>query len=113
MRSRPPPSQNPVSDEGLPSGGYLLRLYIAGATPRSSRAVVNLRKICETHLQGRYEIEVVDLMDNPDRAREDQIIAAPTLIRRLPLPERRFIGDLSQTGRVLTALDASAASPSL
>ncbi len=96
-----------------PADDFRLRLYIAGTTPRSTRAVVNLRKLCELHLKGRYQMEVIDLLENPGRAREDQIIAAPTLIRRSPLPERRFVGDLSDTSRVMAALTGDAGLPSV
>jgi circadian clock protein KaiB len=89
-----------------PEGGtYLLRLYITGATPHSARAVVNLRKICEEHLFGRYQLEVVDISEHPELAQSEQILAAPTLIKQLPLPLRRIIGDLSQTPQVLIGLD--------
>jgi circadian clock protein KaiB len=84
---------------------YLLRLYVAGTTPRSNRAIVNIRKICEEHLSGRYELEVVDVVKNPSLAAGEQIIAAPTLVKKLPLPLRRFIGDLSETERILLGLD--------
>lgn len=84
---------------------YVLRLYIAGSTPRSNRAVVNIRKICEEHLQGRYELEVVDVVKHPSLAAGEQIIAVPTLVKRLPQPLRRFIGDLSETERILLGLD--------
>lgn len=84
---------------------YVLRLYVTGATPQSSRAIVNIRKICEDHLAGRYELEVVDLCQHPALAADEQIIAAPTLIKKLPLPLRRFIGDMSQTERILLGLD--------
>ena|SRR5436190_920779 len=87
------------------NGHYILRLYVIGVTPRSSRAIVNIRKICEEHLHGRYELEVVDLSKHPELAEGEQIIAAPTLIKKLPLPLRRFIGDLSQTERILLGLD--------
>lgn len=87
------------------SGHYVLRLYVTGATPHCARAIVNIRKICEDHLQGRYDLEVVDISQNPTLAAGDQIIAAPTLIKKLPLPLRRFIGDLSQTERILLGLD--------
>lgn len=82
-----------------------LRLYVAGETPRSVAALNNLRKICEEHLKGRYRIEVIDLLINPQLARGDQILAIPTLVRKLPAPVRRIIGDLSQTERVLVGLD--------
>jgi circadian clock protein KaiB len=83
----------------------VLRLYVAGSTPQSGRAITNLKAICETHLQGRYVLTVVDLYAEPERAREDQIIVAPTLIRQSPLPIRRVVGDLANTERVLAALD--------
>ena len=84
---------------------YVLRLYVAGSTPQSSRAITNLKAICETHLKNRYDLTVVDLYEQQERAQEDQIVVAPTLVRHFPLPVRRMIGDLSQTERVLTALD--------
>jgi circadian clock protein KaiB len=84
---------------------YILRLYITGSTLQSTRAVLNIRKICEEHLEGRYELEVVDLSQHPMQAMGEQIIAAPTLIKKLPLPLRRFIGDMSQTERILLGLD--------
>ena len=84
---------------------YVLRLYITGATPRSIRAISNIRKICEAHLVGRYDLEVVDISQHPEQAGEEQIVAAPTLIKKLPLPLRRFIGDMSQTDRILFGLD--------
>ncbi len=84
---------------------YVLRLYVTGTTRNSARAIVNIRKICEDHLQGRYELEIVDIALHPALAEGEQIIAAPTLIKLLPLPLRRFIGDMSQTERVLLGLD--------
>lgn len=84
---------------------YILKLYITGTTPRSTQAIVNIRKICEEHLQGRYDLEVVDISQNPTLAEGEQIIAAPTLIKKLPHPLRRFIGDMSQTERILLGLD--------
>jgi circadian clock protein KaiB len=84
---------------------FLLRLYVAGQTPKSMMAFANLKKICEEHLAGRYEIEVVDLLKNPKLARGDQILAIPTLVRKLPEPVRKIIGDLSNTERVLIGLD--------
>jgi circadian clock protein KaiB len=88
-----------------PDGKYLLRLYITGTTPRSSRAIENLRRFCETHLQGRYTLEVIDIYQHPEAARDQQIIAAPTLIKLLPNPLRRIIGDLSQTENIFYGLD--------
>ncbi len=84
---------------------YRLCLYVAGMTPRSSRAVANIKEICEEHLQGRYTLEVIDIYQQPALAMDDQIIAVPTLIKRLPLPLRRLIGDLSDRDRVLAGLD--------
>ena len=84
---------------------YRLRLYVAGQTPKSVLAFRNLKQICEQHLQGRYEIEIVDLLENPQLARGDQILAVPTLVRRLPEPIKKIIGDLSNTERVLVGLD--------
>jgi circadian clock protein KaiB len=94
-------------DHGGDGSGDLceLRLYVAGETPRSVAALNNLKKICEEHLKGRYRIEVIDLLINPQLARGDQILAIPTLVRKLPAPVRRIIGDLSQTERVLVGLD--------
>lgn len=84
---------------------YLLRLYVAGSTPQAVRAIENIKKICEEYLKGRYELEVVDLYQNPNLAHGEQIIVAPTLIKKLPQPLRRIIGDLSNTERVLVGLD--------
>ena len=82
-----------------------LRLYVAGQTPKSIAAFANLKAICEEHLQGSYAIEVIDLLVNPQLAKGDQIIAIPTLVRKLPVPIRKIIGDLSNTERVLVGLD--------
>src|SRR5262250_1490789 len=88
----------------------ILRLYIAGQTPKSIKAFANLKKICEEHLTGRYRIEVIDLVQNPQLAAGDQILAVPTLVRRLPEPVRKIIGDLSNADRVLVGLDLRSAS---
>ncbi|MGJ5034571.1 circadian clock KaiB family protein [Bradyrhizobium sp. HKCCYLRH3059] len=85
--------------------GYNLRLYVAGQTPKSLAALANLKKLCETHLPGRYTIEVIDLMKDPALAQRDQIVAIPTLIRQLPEPLKRIIGDLSNVEKVLVGLD--------
>lgn len=82
-----------------------LRLYVAGQTPKSMTAFANLKKLCEEHLEGKYRIEVIDLMKNPQLAKGDQIIAIPTLVRKLPQPLKKIIGDLSNTERVLVGLD--------
>jgi circadian clock protein KaiB len=84
---------------------YILRLYVAGQTPKSMTAFDNLKKICEEYLEGRYQIQVVDLLESPQLASGDQILAIPTLVRRLPLPIRKIIGDLSNTERILIGLD--------
>ena len=84
---------------------YNLRLYVAGQTPKSIAALTNLQKLCETYLPGRYKIDIVDLTKDPALAQRDQIVAIPTLIRKLPEPMRRIIGDLSNTERVLIGLD--------
>src|SRR5215212_7976990 len=84
---------------------YQLRLYVAGQTTKSVAALANLKRICETHLSGRYEIEVIDLLVNPKLAAGDQILAVPTLVRHLPEPIKKIIGDLSNEDRVLVGLD--------
>jgi circadian clock protein KaiB len=81
-----------------------LRLYTAGQTPKSLAAIKNLKKVCEEHLAGRYEIEIIDLLKNPRLAKDDQIVAIPTLVRKLPDPVRKIIGDLSDTERALVGL---------
>lgn len=87
------------------SDHWTLRLYVAGQTPRATRAFENLTKICREHLAGRYRIEVIDLLENPALADGDQILAIPTLVRTLPAPVRKIIGDLSNTERVLVGLN--------
>ncbi|HEX9615170.1 MAG TPA: circadian clock KaiB family protein [Bacteroidota bacterium] len=84
---------------------YLLRLYVTGTTSRSMRAIANIKNICESYLKGKYQLEVIDIYENPSLGRGEQIIATPTLIKKLPLPLRRFIGDLSNTERILLGLD--------
>jgi circadian clock protein KaiB len=83
---------------------YVLRLYVTGSTPRSLKAIYNLKRLCEEHLHDAYDLQVVDIYNNPDAAREAQIIAAPTLIKRLPEPLRRFVGDLSNKQKLLIGL---------
>ena len=83
---------------------WRLRLYVAGQSPKSLRAFANLKTFCEEHLPGRYEIEIVDLVQQPELARSDDIVAIPTLVRRLPIPLRKVIGDLSNSERVLVGL---------
>jgi circadian clock protein KaiB len=84
---------------------YVLRLYVTGATEKSARAIANLRSLCDEHLQGRYELEIVDVFQEPLLAMEGHIVAAPTLVKNAPLPVRRLIGDLSDTDKVIAALD--------
>ena len=100
-RARPPRPAKPAEWE--------LRLYVAGQTPKSVTAFHNLQRLCEQHLAGRYRIEVIDLLTNPKLGRGDQILAIPTLVRRLPQPLKRIIGDLSNTERVLVGLDLRSA----
>ena len=115
---KPVKSAQPIP--GIPLGGpkgasgnagkvkaitYVLRLYVAGQTPKSTAAFANLKKICEEHLAGRYKLQVIDLLESPQLARGDQILAIPTLVRKLPEPVRKIIGDLSNTERVLIGLD--------
>jgi circadian clock protein KaiB len=88
-----------------PEERFDLRLYVAGESPKAARAFANLRRICDEHLAGRYSIEVIDLVKNPALGRGDQILALPTLVRRLPTPIKKIIGDLSNTERVLVGLD--------
>jgi circadian clock protein KaiB len=90
---------------GLHEGRYILRLFITGTTTKSVLALTNLKKICEEYLEGRYELEVIDLYQNPGLAKDEQIIAAPTLIKKLPLPFRRIIGDMSDIEKVLMGLE--------
>jgi circadian clock protein KaiB len=95
---------------GIPA--YELKLYVAGQTPRSLQALANLKRICDEHLAGRYRIQVIDLLKHPQLASGDQILAIPTLVRRLPEPARKIIGDLSNQERVLVGLDLRAAAQS-
>ena len=96
---------HPSRLDGEDPGRWNLRLYVAGQTPRSLSAFKNLKDICEQYLKDKYHIEVIDLMENPKLARGDQILAVPTLVRKLPQPIRKIIGDLSNTDRVLVGLD--------
>jgi circadian clock protein KaiB len=107
-RGATPPTETQTMDAAVlaqDTARYVLRLYVTGSTPHSLRAIANIRKICEEHLDGRYDLEVIDISQHPSLAAGEQIIAAPTLIRKLPLPLRRFIGDMSQTDRILLGLD--------
>ena len=104
---KPPVKKKPAPRRRTPAREpqYVLRLYVTGTTGKSIRAIENVRRICEEHLQGRYKLEVVDLYKDLPLARGDQIVAAPTLIKRLPTPLRRLIGDMSDEHRVLVGLD--------
>lgn len=111
-RGPPPPARSGddvasgfAEPAGLISTLYELRLYTTGMTPLSTRAVANVRRLCETHLSGRYALEIVDIVQQPERAWEDQVLAAPALIKRQPLPPRRFIGDMSRTEVILKGFD--------
>jgi circadian clock protein KaiB len=94
-----------------PTEKWELKLYVAGQTAKSLQAFANLKRICEEHLPGEYHIEIIDLLKNPQLAKGDQILALPTLVRQLPEPVRRIIGDLSNTERVLVGLDLRARTP--
>ena len=107
---RPEP-QEPSADAD--PGHYHLRLYVAGQTNKSLAAIANLKRVCEQHLAGRYEIEVIDVSQNPQLAARDQILAIPTLVRRLPTPLKRIIGDLSNSEKVLVGLDLRSRTASL
>ena len=98
MSSRPPKLGSPQ---------YVLRLFVTGTTMRSARAIANLRRVCDEHLSGEYDLEVVDIYQHPNAAKDHQIVAAPTLVKMLPLPLRRIIGDLADEGRVWAGLDLS------
>ena len=106
MKTRRQPSKKKIrQNHNHEAKEWNLRLYVAGQTPKSLAAVANLKVICETNLQGKYSIEVVDLLKNPQLARGDQILAIPTLVRQLPTPIRKIIGDLSNTNQVLVGLN--------
>jgi circadian clock protein KaiB len=104
MKTKPARRRSSGSD-GRPAKLWRLRLYVAGQTPKSLTAFANLKRICDNHLKGRYSIEVIDLLEQPGLSKGDQILAIPTLVRKLPQPVRKIIGDLSDTGRVLVGLD--------
>ncbi|HEX6790342.1 MAG TPA: circadian clock KaiB family protein [Candidatus Krumholzibacteria bacterium] len=105
QRHRTGGERRPGQEAGGGSRRYVLRLYVAGLTARSATAIRNVREICETHLHDRYDLEVIDLHDHPTLAREQQVIAAPTLIKELPAPLRRLIGDMTDRERVLVGLN--------
>jgi circadian clock protein KaiB len=99
VSSKPPPQRAPSQ--------YVLRLFVTGSTVRSARAIENLRRVCEERLSGEYDLEVIDIYQHPNAAKDYQIVAAPTLVKMLPLPLRRIIGDLADEERVLAGLDLS------
>ena len=107
-------SYEPAAEE-MQTGTYVFELYVSGMTPKSLRAIENIKALCEEHLKGRYELQIIDVYQNPDQARDARIVAAPTLIKKLPPPLRRFIGDLADKKHILVKLnliadDASRAS---
>ena len=104
-KSRSTESRLESAGAGRATERYVLKLYVTGATARSLRAIANLKAICEQHLKGRYHLEVVDIYRRPELLRRDQIVAVPTLIKKLPLPLRLLVGDLSRTEQVLQGLD--------
>ncbi len=104
-RAKPAARQSARKGEKAKPAAYILRLYVAGQTPKCVTAFANLKKICDEYLAGQYQIEVIDLLLNPKLAAGDQILAIPTLVRKLPEPVRKIIGDLSNTERVLVGLD--------
>jgi circadian clock protein KaiB len=103
MNMKPTKSTLPMTK--LKPNRYVLRLYVAGQTPKSINAITNIKKICEENLKGRYELDVIDLYQQPQLADGEQIVAVPTLIKKLPPPLRRIIGDMSNTERLLVGLD--------
>jgi circadian clock protein KaiB len=111
MKTKPAVRGKPVHDDST-HNHWELRLYVAGQTPRSRIALTNLKRICEDHLANRYSIEVIDLLEEPQLSKGDQILAIPTLVRKLPKPMRKIIGDLSDTQRVLIGLDLRCADES-
>jgi circadian clock protein KaiB len=104
-RARPPQTKVTTARRKAASRRYVLKLYVAGRSPKSVNAIANIKTLCEANLRGRYVLEVIDLYQQPQLAQGEQIIAIPTLIRKLPTPLRRIIGDMSNTKRVLVGLD--------
>jgi len=104
LRSATEAFEDALKRTALKRAKYILRLYVSGSSERSLRAVYNLKKICEEHLPD-YDLEVIDIYKNPEAARDEQIIAAPTLVKKLPMPLRKFVGDLSNTNKILVGLD--------
>jgi circadian clock protein KaiB len=105
LRSATENFEEALRTKALKRAKYILRLYVTGSSGRSLRAVHNLKKICEEHLPDDYDLEVIDIYKHPEAAREEQIIAAPTLVKKLPEPIRKFVGDMSNTQKILVGLD--------
>jgi circadian clock protein KaiB len=105
MSTQPEMPRGDAAVHTKPSGGHVLTLYVASLTPRSVAAIRSVKDVCEKHLQGRYDLEVIDIYEHPTLAKSEQIVAAPTLIKKLPLPLRRLIGDMADEHRVLVGLD--------
>jgi circadian clock protein KaiB len=110
-RSWTPTAAHPLDRKEPTLSNYLLKLYVTGKTPRAEQAIANLRRICEEELQGKYELQIIDVLEHPQLAEDERILATPTLIKRLPPPLRRVIGDLSDTEKVLIGLDVWPDSP--
>jgi circadian clock protein KaiB len=108
---KPQETPSAPDEQPDPEERWELRLYVAGRTPKSVAAFANLKRICEEHMKGRYHVEVIDLMEQPQLAKGDQIVAVPTLVRKLPEPLKRIIGDLSNEEKVLVGLDLRRANP--
>jgi circadian clock protein KaiB len=104
VQNNPTPRKPLLAEDPKPAH-YRLRLFVTGTTPRSARAIQNLRTICESYLSGRYDLEVIDIYQHPEHVKAEQIVVTPTLVKQFPLPLRKLIGDLSDTERVLDALD--------
>jgi len=111
MNKKPPPPSSTVLPPGWPEASteepYVLSLFISGITPRSTLALTNIKRICEARLHGRYTLEVIDIYQQPQLASANQVVAAPTLIKKSPSPAKRLIGDMSDEGKVLSGLDLS------
>jgi circadian clock protein KaiB len=109
QQAQPPPLDSignyEMALQEIGKGNYVLRLFVSGMTPNSRLAIENIQKICQEHLEGRYQLEIIDIYQQPIFAEEGQIVAAPTLVKTLPPPLRKFIGDMSQTERILMGLD--------
>ncbi len=105
MSKRANQNPRPTTTISESKGTYVLRLYVTGMTPRSTQAIRNIRKICEEYLKGRYELEVIDIYQQPELTREGEIIVTPTLVKQLPAPIRKLIGDMSNTEKVLVGLN--------